>query len=43
MTEPLLQIKNLDVSFRTQDGEVKAVRSANLTLNAGQTLAIVAA
>ncbi len=41
MTEPLLQIKNLDVSFRTQDGEVKAVRSANLTLNAGQTLAIV--
>ncbi|GGF26933.1 dipeptide ABC transporter ATP-binding protein [Subtercola lobariae] len=38
---PLLQINNLQVGFHTQTGVVSAVRGANLTLHAGETLAIV--
>lgn len=38
---PLLQIRNLEVGFRTQHGLVPAVRGVDLTLYAGQTLAIV--
>lgn len=38
---PLLQIRNLEVGFRTQRGLVPAVRGVDLTLYAGQTLAIV--
>jgi peptide/nickel transport system ATP-binding protein len=38
---PLLQIRDLDVAFETQRGLVTAVRGVNLTLYAGQTLAIV--
>ena len=39
--QPLLQIRNLEVGFRTQRGVVPAVRGIDLTLYAGQTLAIV--
>ena len=38
---PLLEIKNLEVGFRTQRGVVPAVRGVSLTLFPGQTLAIV--
>ena len=39
--EPLLQIRDLEVGFQTQRGIVPAVRGVDLTLYAGQTLAIV--
>ncbi|MCU1545949.1 MAG: transporter ATP-binding protein [Homoserinimonas sp.] len=39
--EPLLQIRGLEVGFQTQRGIVPAVRGVDLTLYAGQTLAIV--
>jgi peptide/nickel transport system ATP-binding protein len=39
--QPLLQIRNLEVGFRTQRGVVPAVRGIDITLYAGQTLAIV--
>src|SRR5690554_1878933 len=38
---PLLQIRDLEVGFETQRGLVPAVRGVDLTLYAGQTLAIV--
>jgi peptide/nickel transport system ATP-binding protein len=38
---PLLEIKNLQVGFTTQDGVIKAVDGANITLYRGQSLAIV--
>ncbi|MEA9986038.1 ABC transporter ATP-binding protein [Subtercola sp. RTI3] len=38
---PLLQITNLQVGFQTQSGVIPAVRGANITLHAGETLAIV--
>ncbi len=37
----LLNVKNLQVSFDTYGGEVKAVRGLNFTLDKGETLAIV--
>src|SRR6187402_1409526 len=40
-SQPLLQIRDLEVGFQTQRGLVSAVRGVNLTLYAGQTLAIV--
>lgn len=40
-SEPLLQIRNLEVGFETQRGIIPAVRGVDLTLYAGQTLAIV--
>jgi peptide/nickel transport system ATP-binding protein len=39
--QPLLQIRGLEVGFQTQEGLVPAVRGVDLTLYAGQTLAIV--
>ncbi len=40
--EPLLAVRDLDVSFRSPQGEdVPAVRGANLTIYPGQTVAIV--
>ncbi|MCS5496574.1 ABC transporter ATP-binding protein [Cnuibacter physcomitrellae] len=39
--KPLLEIKGLEVGFRNQGGVVPAVRGVDITLNAGQTLAIV--
>ncbi|WP_026534408.1 dipeptide ABC transporter ATP-binding protein [Arthrobacter sp. H14] len=40
-TAPLLQISDLEVGFKTQNGMVPAVRGANLTVYPGQTVAIV--
>lgn len=39
--KPLLEVKNLQVSFHTQAGVVKAVRGVDFTVNEGETLAIV--
>lgn len=41
MAEPILELKNLSVSFDTKNGEVEAVRDVSLTLNKGEILAIV--
>jgi peptide/nickel transport system ATP-binding protein len=38
---PLLEIKNLEVDFKTQNGSVKALKGIDITLMAGKTLAIV--
>ncbi|MCU1405964.1 MAG: transporter ATP-binding protein, partial [Glaciihabitans sp.] len=38
---PLLEIRDLQVGFKTQRGFIPAVKGVNLTLGAGQTLAIV--
>ena len=37
----VLEIKNLSVSFATEQGEVEAVRDVSLSLHKGETLAIV--
>ena len=37
----ILQIKNLDISFRTNAGMVHAIRGINLDLQKGETVAIV--
>jgi len=39
--ERILEVKNLRISFRTNNGTVKAVRDIDFTLNRGETLAIV--
>lgn len=39
--QSLLQVENLQVSFRTYAGEVKAVRGVNFTVNKGEAVAIV--
>ncbi len=39
--ENKLQVKNLTISFRTNDGKVQAVRGINFDLYKGETLAIV--
>ncbi len=41
MTDSLLDVKNLSVTFASPDGEVKAVKDLSLTLKKGETLAIV--
>jgi peptide/nickel transport system ATP-binding protein len=40
-SRPLLKIDDLSIAFRTQRGEVEAVRRASVTVAAGQTVAIV--
>lgn len=40
-TTPLLDIRNLGVAFKTQDGLVQATRDVNIQLAYGDTLAIV--
>ncbi|RDU35578.1 ABC transporter ATP-binding protein [Neobacillus piezotolerans] len=37
----LLEVKNLEVSFQTYGGEVRAVRGVSFDINKGETLAIV--
>ena len=41
MSENILEVKNLKISFRTNGGLVKAVRGINFDLAKGETLAIV--
>ncbi|WP_370147445.1 ABC transporter ATP-binding protein [Streptacidiphilus sp. EB129] len=38
---PLLQVKDLQVEFRTRDGVAKAVNGVNYSVRAGETLAIL--
>jgi peptide/nickel transport system ATP-binding protein len=38
---PLLEVRDLSITFETQHGSVAAVQGASLTLQAGKTLAIV--
>ncbi|WP_372698803.1 ABC transporter ATP-binding protein [Arthrobacter sp. JSM 101049] len=38
---PLLELRDLAISFKTGNGEVEAVRKANLTILPGETVAIV--
>ena len=41
MANNILEVKNLKVSFRTNNGTVKAVRNISFNLQKGETLAIV--
>lgn len=41
MSENILEVKNLSVSFNTYAGEVKALRDINFSVKRGETLAIV--
>ncbi|GAP03198.1 oligopeptide ABC transporter, ATP-binding protein [Fructobacillus pseudoficulneus] len=41
MVEPILQVKDLQVSFNTYAGKIQAIRGVDFDLNAGETLAIV--
>ena len=38
---PLLEVEDLTVTFRTDDGEVKAVRGVDFSIRAGEVLAVV--
>jgi oligopeptide/dipeptide ABC transporter ATP-binding protein len=41
MATPILEVKNLDVRFRTPDGEVHAVKNTNFTINESECLGVV--
>ena len=40
-TRPLLEIRDLAITFKTSGGDVQAVRNAHLTIMPGETVAIV--
>jgi peptide/nickel transport system ATP-binding protein/oligopeptide transport system ATP-binding protein len=40
-TGPLLEVKNLNVEFASERGSIRAVRAVNLTLNAGEVVAVL--
>ncbi|GAA1974102.1 ABC transporter ATP-binding protein [Kitasatospora viridis] len=40
-TQPLLEVRDLKVEFRTRDGVAKAVNGVNYSVDAGETLAIL--
>jgi oligopeptide/dipeptide ABC transporter ATP-binding protein len=40
-TAPLLEVQNLYVSFKTDEGEVRAVNGVSFNIHAGKTLALV--
>jgi len=41
MSDKLLQVENLSVTFKTQGGDIEAVRDISFEINRGETLAIV--
>ena len=41
MSEKLLDVKNLRVSYHTYAGEVQSVRGVSFTVNKGETVAVV--
>jgi len=41
MTEPLLQVKNLTVTYETRQGPVRAVDNVSFTLHRGEVLGLV--
>src|SRR6187551_3406455 len=41
MPEPLLEIRNLNVAFETNRGDVRPVRDVSLSIYPGQTVAVV--
>ena len=41
MSEPILEVKNLKISFKTLEDPVHAIRDVGFTLNKGEALAIV--
>ena len=41
MTETVLEIKNLQVEYHTEHGDVQAVRGINYKVNKGETVALV--
>src|SRR5690606_12030195 len=41
LTPPVLQVRDLSVSFKTEQGRVQVVKNLNLDVYAGQTLAVV--
>lgn len=41
MTKPILEVKNLKKTFRTREGELDALKNINLSINAGEVVAII--